>query len=106
MRTDELKGKRTDVTVDIAIYRMGDRAVYCARLENVCAGMHGGGFESSHRLRSLILFPLLLDESRLSRGPVAFLQHLQFLAQFHHAAVGQDATKIRARINHAVASQD
>jgi len=48
----------------------------------------------------------LLDEPRLSHWPVAFLQDLQFLAQFHHAAVGQDPAKIRARINYAVASQD
>jgi hypothetical protein len=54
---------------------------------------------------SLIILTLACDRLALTRGPVAFVQHLKFLSQFDHAALGQDAAKVHARINHAIASQ-
>jgi len=33
---------------------------------------------------------------------LTFIQHLQLLPQFHHAAVRQDAAEIRRWINHAI----
>lgn len=41
-----------------------------------------------------------------TRGPVAFVEHLKFLSQLDDAAVGQDAAKVYAGINHAILSED
>jgi len=34
------------------------------------------------------------------------LDHVQFLAQLHPAAIGQDAAEIYARVNHAIAADN
>src|SRR5439155_4869967 len=39
------------------------------------------------------------------RLPFALFDNLQFLPQFYHATVGQDAAKVHAGVNHTVASQ-
>ena len=82
---------------------MGDRAVYCARLESVCAERHPG-FESPpirHTL-SLLLYSCSLRLDLFDS--IAPFEHLNFLPKLDHAAIGQDAAKIHARINHAIAS--
>jgi hypothetical protein len=61
------------------------------------------GFESPSA--SLVILALACDRPASTRGPVAFVQHVKFLPQFDHAALGQDAAKVHARINHAIASQ-
>ena len=74
---------------------MGDRAVYCARLESVCAERHRG-FES----------PPIRPASRLRSCSLAFLDHMQFLSQLHPASMRQDAAEIYARVNHAIAADN
>src|SRR5947207_5809297 len=79
--------------------RMGDRAVYCARLESVCAERHPG-FESPP-----------IRHARVTCEPTSFsslaaIKHRKVLPQFDNAAVGQNAAKIHARINHAIVAQD
>ncbi len=80
---------------------MGDRAVYCARLESVCAERHRG-FESPP-----IRVDLVIWSSRQSLTLTgALFDYLQFLSQLDHAAVRKDTAKVYAGINHAIASDD
>ena len=82
---------------------MGDRAVDCARLESVCAERHRG-FESPP-IRQGVLFLLVIGSSLQSRRlALALFEYLQFLPQFDHAAVREDATEIYAGIDHTVAA--
>src|SRR5436190_1310265 len=80
-------------TLRLSILRMGDRAVYCARLESVCAERHRGFESPPIRGCSLDLSFALFDD-------------LQLLSQFDHAAVRENPAKIYAGINHAIAADD
>ena len=76
---------------------MGDRAVYCARLESVCTERYRG-FESPP-IRVYLPLPLNL---RLLFLAIASLQNLEFLPQFHDVSVGQDAPEINVWINETI----
>src|SRR5205823_4919278 len=99
-----------DCNFDSRSNRMGDRAVYCARLESVCAERHPG-FESPpirqcFHYSCLSLLLVLVRSLCLGCRPIAFLQHLNLLPKLDHAALGKDAAKVYARINHAIAPQE
>ena len=83
---------------------MGDRAVYCARLESVCAEKHPG-FESlpiRHASEERAAFLKVLDPLLRVNGPPR--QHLEILTQLYHAGIRQYSAKIHARIYQAIAA--
>ena len=85
---------------------MGDRAVYCARLESVCAERHPG-FESPpirHQIFVLFSTHSISKESR--KEELASAQDLRRLSNFEHAVRREDAAKICSRINDAVAADN
>src|SRR4029077_19222347 len=81
---------------------MGDRAVYCARLESVCAERHRG-FESPP-IRCC--FPRFVGLEARLRLTCALFNNLQFLSQLDHAGMGENTAKVYAWINHAIATDD
>ena len=76
---------------------MGDRAVYCARLESVCTERYRG-FESP----PIRVYPPLLLNLRLLLPKIASFQNLEFLAQFHDVPFWQDAPEIYVWINETI----
>ena len=81
---------------------MGDRAVYCARLESVCAERHRG-FESPP-IRAC--FPRFVGLEARLRLTCALFNNLQFLSQLDHTAMGENAAKVYTGVNHAIAADD